>query len=145
MYGNPDSLVKIFGLVKIEENGKEEEVLGGIYFKFTNVRKSELDFVKHTADIKFKFIIAEKFKNKEENFICSVNRGDIINIRSEYEESEADYGAKKHFSYLLPNYYDTKGEPPEPYFAEGEIHSLHTATLTFLFKEMSLPNVLNDD
>ena len=145
MYGNPDSLVKIFSLVKIEENGKEEEVLGGIYFKFTNVRKSELDFVKHTADIKFKFIIAEKFKNKEENFICSVNRGDIINIRSEYEESEADYEANKHFSYLLPNYYDTKGEPPEPYFAEGEIHSLHTATLTFLFKEMSLPNVLNDD
>ena len=145
MYGNPDSLVKIFSLVKIEENGKEEEVLGGIYFKFTNVRKSELDFVKHTADIKFKFIIAEKFRNKEENFICSVNRGDIINIRSEYEESEADYEANKHFSYLLPNYYDTKGEPPEPYFAEGEIHSLHTATLTFLFKEMSLPNVLNDD
>ena len=145
MYGNPDSLVKIFSLVKIEENGKEEEVLGGIYFKFTNVRKSELDFVKHTADIKFKFIIAEKFRNKEENFICSVNRGDIINIRSEYEESKADYEANKHFSYLLPNYYDTKGEPPEPYFAEGEIHSLHTATLTFLFKEMSLPNVLNDD
>ena len=145
MYGNPYSLVKIFSLVKIEENGKEEEVLGGIYFKFTNVRKSELDFVKHTADIKFKFIIAEKFRNKEENFICSVNRGDIINIRSEYEESEADYEANKHFSYLLPNYYDTKGEPPEPYFAEGEIHSLHTATLTFLFKEMSLPNVLNDD
>ena len=145
MYGNPDSLVKIFSLVKIEEKGKEEEVLGGIYFRFTNVRKSELEFVKHTADIKFKFIIAEKFKNKEENFICSVNRGDIINIRSEYEEGEADYSAKKHFSYLLPNYYDTKGEPPEPYVAEGEIHSLHTATLTFLFKEMSLPNVLNDD
>ena len=145
MYGNPDSLVKIFDLVKIEENGKEEEVLGGIYFKFTNVRKSELDFVKHTADIKFKFIIAEKFRNKEENFICSVNRGDIINIRSEYEESEADYSANNHFSYLLPNYYDTKGEPPEPYFAEGEIYSLHTATLTFLFKEMSLPNVLGND
>ena len=145
MYGNPDSLTKIFDLVKIEENGKEEEVLGGIYFKFINIRKSELEFVKHTADIKFKFIIAEKFRNKEENFICSVNRGDIINIRSEYEESEADYEANKHFSYLLPNYYDTKGEPPEPYFAKGEIHSLHTATLTFLFKEMSLPNVLNDD
>ena len=145
MYGNPDSLTKIFDLVKIEENGKEEEVLGGIYFKFINIRKSELEFVKHTADIKFKFIIAEKFRNKEENFICSVNRGDIINIRSEYEESEVDYEAKKHFSYLLPNYYDTKGEPPEPYVAKGEIHSLHTATLTFLFKEMSLPNVLNDD
>ena len=33
-----DSLVKIFNLVKIEENGKEEEVVGGIYFRLTNIR-----------------------------------------------------------------------------------------------------------
>ena len=74
LYGNPDSLVKIFSLVKIEEKGVEEEELGGIYFKFSNI--SELEGVKHRADIKFNFIIADKFRNKEENFICSVNRGD---------------------------------------------------------------------
>ena len=144
LYGNPDSLVKIFNLVKIEEKGREEEILGGIFFKFTNIRMSDTDIVKHRADIKFNFIIAEKFRNKEENFICSVNRGDIINIRSEYEESEADHFSDTHFSFLFANYYNAKGDIPGG-FEEEESYSLHTATLTFLFKEMSFPNVLNDD
>ena len=144
LYGNPDSLVKIFSLVKIEEKGTEEEVLGGIYFKFSNIRMSESEIVKHRADIKFKFIIAEKFRNKEENFICSVNRGDIINIRSEYEESKIDLISDTHFSFLFANYY-VKGELPDVNFLEEEIYSLHTATLTFLFKEISFPNVLDDD
>ena len=144
LYGNPDSLVKIFSLVKIEEKGREEEVLGGIYFKFSNIRMSESEIVKHRADIKFKFIIAEKFRNKEENFICSVNRGDIINIRSEYEESKIDLASDTHFSFLFANYY-VKGEIPEVNLLAEEIYSLHTATLTFLFKEMSFPNVLDDD
>ena len=146
LYGNPDSLVKIFNLVKIEEKGREEEVLGGIFFKFTNIRMDESDKVKHRADIKFNFIIAEKFRNKEENFICSVNRGDIINIRSEYEESKVDQFSDTHYSFMIANYYNEKGDLPVPRFAAGvEIYSLHTATLTFLFKEMSFPNVLNDD
>ena len=145
LYGNPDSLVKIFDLVKIEEKGREEEILGGIFFKFSNIRMNESEIVKHRADIKFKFIIAEKFRNKEENFICSVNRGDIINIRSEYEESKVDHFSDTHFSFLFANYYNAKGKLPEVDFAGEEIYSLHTAMLTFLFKEMSFPNVLDDD
>ena len=81
LYGNSDSLVKIFNLVKIEEKGREEEELGGIYFRLANITKYEEGY---RGEMKFKFIIAEKFKNKEENFICSVNQGDIINIKSEY-------------------------------------------------------------
>ena len=145
LYGNPDSLVKIFDFVNIVEKGREEEVLGGIFFKFTNIRMNESEIVKHRADIKFKFIIAEKFRNKEENFICSVNRGDIINIRSEYEESKVDHFSDTHFSFLFANYYNAKGKLPEPDYVGEEIYSLHTATLTFLFKEMSFPNVLNND
>ena len=142
LYGNPDSLVKIFSLVKIEEKGIEEEVLGGIFFKFTNIIMSQSKDIKHNADIKFKFIIAEKFRNKEENFICSVNRGDIINIRSEYMESKVDYSSDTHTSFPLFNYDNLKGRPLN--FNLND-YSLHTATLTFLFKEMSFPNVLNDD
>ena len=142
LYGNPDSLVKIFNLVKIEENGREEEVLGGIFFKFTNIRMRQSKDVKHSADIEFKFIIAEKFRNKEENFICSVNRGDIINIRSEYEESKIDYFSDTHTSFLLSKYYNLKGRPLN---LNLDDYSLHTATLTFLFKEMSFSNVLNND
>ena len=142
LYGNPDSLVKIFSLVKIEEKGREEEVLGGIFFKFTNIRMSQSKDVKHNADMEFKFIIAEKFRNKEENFICSVNRGDIINIRSEYMESKVDYSSDTHTSFPLFNYDNLKGRPLN---FNLNNYSLHTATLTFLFKEMSFPNVLNDD
>ena len=142
LYGNKDSLVKIFNLVKIEENGKEEEVLGGIYFRLTNIRLYEGELKKYSAISKFKFIIAEKFKNKEENFICSVNRGDIINIRSEYEESEVDFLSDTHASLLFSNYHKPEGEEKNP---NEENYSLHTATLTFLFKEMSFPNVLDLD
>ena len=137
MYGNPDSLVKIFSLVKIEEKGVEEEELGGIYFKFSNI--SELEGVKHRADIKFNFIIADKFRNKEENFICSVNRGDIINIRSEYTEDKVDKLSDTHASFLI---YNTRGKTLN---LDLNNYSLHIATLTFLFKEMSFPNVLDDD
>ena len=145
LHGNPDSLTKIFSIVKIEEKGREEEELGGIYFRLTNIRMSQLDILKHdanilkhNADIEFKFIITEKFRNKEENFICSVNRGDIINIKSEYEESNIDYFSDTHTSFPLFNYYNLKGIP---YLFNN--YFLHTATLTFLFKEMSFPNVLN--
>ena len=148
LYGNPDSLTKIFSIVKIEEKGREEEELGGIYFRLTNIRMSQLDIekhdaniLKHNADIEFKFIITEKFRNKEENFICSVNRGDIINIKSEYEESDIDYFSDTHTSFPLFNYYNLKDIP---YFFNVN-YFLHTATLTFLFKEISFPNVLNDD
>ena len=137
LYGNPDSLVKIFSLVKIEEKGREEEVLGGIYFKFSNI--SELEGVKHRADIKFNFIIADKFRNKEENFICSVNRGDIINIRSEYTEDKVDKLSDTYASFLI---YNTRGKTLN---LDLNDYSLHIATLTFLFKEMSFPNVLDDD
>ena len=139
LYGNKDSLVKIFNLVKIEENGREEEVIGGIYFRLSNIRVYGGELRAYSATTEFKFIIAEKFRNKEENFICSVNRGDIINIRSEYEESEVDHLSDTHVSFLIKVYQKPEGEVKKP---NKENYSLHTATLTFLFKEMSFPNVL---
>ena len=139
-YGKPDSLVKIFSLVKIEEKGIEEEEVGAIYFKFSNIRKN-LENDSLDADIKFKFIIAEKFRNKEENFICSVNRGDIINIRSEFTEDKIVLASSETYTSLLVNNYDERRKFKFSLFP----YSLHTATLTFLFKEMSFPNVLNDD
>ena len=139
LYGNSDSLVKIFSLVKIEEKGKEEEVLGGIYFRLINISLYGEDY-KATTD--FKFIIAEKFRNKEENFICSVNQGDIINIKSEYEEGDIDVFSGAYASFPFGNY-SKPGEEEKK--LNKKFYFLHTTTLTFLFKEMSFPNVLNDD
>ena len=139
LYGNSDSLVKIFNLVKIEEKGREEEELGGIYFRLTNITKHEEGY---RGEMEFKFIMAEKFRNKEENFICSVNRGDIINIKSEYEEGELDVISDTHVTLHFSNYSKLK-EKVASFFKNK--NSLHTATLTFLFKEMSFPNVLGND
>ena len=142
-YGNKDSSVKIFNLVKIEEKGREEEVVGGIYFRLSNIRMYGVDEGRaYSSTIEFKFIIAEKFRNKEENFICSVNRGDIINIRSEYEESDVDVLSDTHSSFPIFNYRKPRGEALD---FNVKNYSLHTATLTFLFKEMSFPNVLDLD
>ena len=142
LYGNSDSLVKIFSLVKIEEKGEEEEELGGIYFRLINIIESE-KLNRRSGEMEFKFIIAEKFRNKEENFICSVNRGDIINIRSEYGESVVTVFSDNSFSLMISNHFDPTSDPRSN--KEEDYYSLHTATLTFLFKEMSFPNVLNDD
>ena len=142
LYGNSDSLVKIFTLVKIEEKGEEEEELGGIYFRLINIIESE-KLNRRSGEMEFKFIIAEKFRNKEENFICSVNRGDIINIRSDYEESVVTVFSDISFSLKINNHIDPTSDPRSN--KEEDYYSLHTATLTFLFKEMSFPNVLGDD
>ena len=144
LYGNKDSSVKIFSLVKIEEKGKEEEVVGEIYFRLSNIRDygtPRSSYISSTME--FKFIIVEKFRNKEENFICSVNQGDIINIRSEYDEGKVDINSDTHASFPIFNYRKLRRE--EKLIIERYKRSLHTATLTFLFKEMSFPNVLNDD
>ena len=142
LYGNSDSLVKIFTLVKIEEKGEEEEELGGIYFRLINIIESE-KLNRRSGEMEFKFIIAEKFRNKEENFICSVNRGDIINIRSDYGESVVTVFSDNSFSLMISNHFDPTSDPRSN--KEEDYYSLHTATLTFLFKEMSFPNVLNND
>ena len=136
LYGSKDSLLKLFTLMKIEENGDEEE-LGGIYFKVSNVRVyGDKDY---RATNTFKFLINEKFKNKEENFICSVNRGDIINIRSEFGESKLDDETRPHTAVLMRS-----NNNPIKKINIKEGFSLHLATLTFLFKEMSFPNVLDE-
>ena len=135
LYGNSDSLVKLFSLMRIGEKGYNEEVVGSVYFKLINIRKYEESY---HAEMDFKFIISEKFKNKEENFICSVNRGDIINIRSEYDER--GFSGNGYTSFVLLNGIN------EDLGGIGFLEkTLHTATLTFLFKEMSFPNVLEDD
>ena len=139
-YGNKDSLVKIFSLVKIEEKGSEEEILGEIYFRLTDIKKYGEKFQYYSLSSEFKFIIAEKFRNKKENFICSVNRGDIINIKSEYEESDVDLHSDTHASIPFFNYEKPRSNKPN---FNVEDNSLHTATLTFLFKEISFPNVLD--
>ena len=141
LYGKPDTLVKLFSLVKIEEKGKEEEVVGEMYFKLTDLKHYGENYF--TSIMEFKFKIAEKFKNKEENFICSVNRGDIINIRSEYKEEKIEIHDKPNYVTIPIYNYNRPGK--KKVLFDVFTNSLHTTTLTFLFKEISFPNVLEDN
>ena len=77
----------------------------------------------------FEFRPKEKYLNKEENFICSVNQGEIINIRTEY-------GKVQGLQDINIALFGTEKAP-------AGLTYLHTTTLTFLFKEMSFPNILN--
>ena len=79
-----------------------------------------------------------KYLNKDKNFIYPVKRGDIINIKSEYTETNIpgdesfinEKGYYKAFPYMFVDLENNNNK----FF-------LHLATLTFLFKEMSFPNI----
>ena len=143
LYGKRDNPSIIFNLVKIENYNAEEEIIGSIVYYTTNIVNLEGSIRKnpyYTGIPVFEFRPKQKYLNKEENFICSVNQGDIINIKTEYTEN------------IKPkdeNLVDDRGmidTLPMHFFREsGLLHKrffLHLATLTFLFKEMSFPNIL---
>ena len=147
LYGKKDNPTKIFSLVKIENNGREEEVIGSIVYYLTNIKNVEgiRDREKpfYLATPVFEFRPDPKYLDKEENFICSVNQGDIINIRSEYTENIIPENPRfidnKEVIETIPIYVFRN-----PTGSKRGKHDffLHTATLTFLFKEMSFPNIL---
>ena len=90
LYGREDNPTKIFSLVKISNNNIEENI-GSIVFYSTDIKNVEgiYNIEKRflLSETVFEFRPLQKYLNKEENFICSVNRGDIINIKSEYSEN----------------------------------------------------------
>ena len=75
--------------MKVNIEGKRE-IIGSVVYYITNVINvegivnREKPFFRGTPV--FEFRPREKYLNKEENFICSVNQGEIINIRSDYTE-----------------------------------------------------------
>ena len=132
VYGDKDKPTPIFSLMRISEG--RDELIGSVVYYLTDVRNFEdvLDKEKpfYMATPVFEFRPKQKFLNKEENFICSVNQGDIINIRSEHNDKLKPTVENK-ITFLKE-------------YPKGSVF-LHLATLTFLFKEMSFPNILDLD
>ena len=126
LYGNKDKPNLIFTLVKIENDKQGIEVIGGIVYYLSNISRIKDKY--YSGYSTYEFRPKQNFLNKDENFICSVNQGDIINIRSEYGEQQ---GYKDHNIVL----FGSEKAPAGNTF-------LHLATLTFMFKEMSFPNIL---
>ena len=141
-YGLENNPTPLYTLVLIKsENGDVEDV-GTMFFyftNFTNIRLTDSGRIYGKVDIKFKFKPQPEYLQKDENFLCSVNEGDIINIRSEFTEEKGEFD-----KWALPiplkdvykRYLDIK---------IGNESFTHLATLTFLFKEISFPNVLDLD
>ena len=143
--------IQLFSLMKINIEG-EKEIIGSMVYYLTNViniegiENRERPILKGTPVFEFRPV--EKHLNKEENFICSVNQGDIINIRSDYTENltgkNEPFGSYRDDDIINHDILFTT--PSKGYGIVG-FHGpyLHTTTLTFLFKEMGFPNILDLD
>ena len=144
-YGLEDNPTPLYTLVLIKSENDDVEDIGTMFFYFTNVKNftninlNESETLYEKVDIKFKFKPKLKFLRKDKNFLCSVNEGDIINIRSEFTEEKGEFDKWNLPIYLKDVY---------KYYLDIKVGSesfTHLATLTFLFKEMSFPNVLELD
>ena len=138
LYGKKDNPIKVFSLVKIGNIGtqEEKEIIGSVFITLTT-KLIDDDKYKYIGAPYIEFRPNPKYLNKEKNFICSVKQGDIINIMCEYTET------------IIPgdeSYINEKGEliafPFSFHFGKSDNkYYLHLATLTFLFKEMSFPDI----
>ena len=138
LYGKKDNPTKVFSLEKIGNIGikEEKEIIGSVFITI-NTKLIDDDKIKYIGSPFIEFRPNPKYLNKEENFICSVKQGDIINIMCEYTET------------IIPeneSYINEKGEliafPYDFHFGQSDNkYYLHLATLTFLFKEMSFPDI----
>ena len=150
LYDNEQT--KLFNLIKIGIR-EREEIIGSVII----VMKDSLyapgfalyglynDKNRYMSNTLFEFRPNPKYLNVDKNFICPVKRGDIINIRSEYTEtiipdgesfiSEGEY-IRAIYSELIQR---------DKFLIRKTNKSLHLATLTFSFKEMSFPDISNLD
>ena len=141
-YGLENNPTPLYTLVLIKSENDDVEDIGTMFFyltNFTNIRLTDNGRIQGKVEIKFQFKPKPGYLQKDENFLCSVNEGDIINIRSEFTEEKGKFD-----KWALPiplkdiykHYLDIR---------IGNESFTHLATLTFLFKEMSFPNVLDLD
>ena len=138
-YGLKNNPTPLYTLVLIKTDNDDEEDIGTMFFYFTNfvnIRITDNGLIQGKADIKFQFKPQPKYLQKDENFLCSVNEGDIINIRSEFTEEKGELDKWALPITLKDNYKHYLG------IRAGSESFTHLATLTFMFKEISFPNVL---
>ena len=141
LYGK-NNPTKLFTLEKMKIlSGNKTEIIGSVFFIIEDDSK-EIKGEKYSymGFPFFEFRPNIKDLNYDKNFICTVKKGDIINIKSEYTETvitdntifDANVNIKA-YPYHFFNY-PTLNDELNTYF-------LHLATLTFMFKETSFPDI----
>ena len=148
LYADTTKPTKLFSLIKIPASG-EEEIIGSVFIVIPKsigglflTPHGILNKYRYMSNSFFEFRPESKYLN-EKNFICPVERGDIINIKSEYTETiiSNDNSFVNDEGYLIAFPYPfVKSERSNlnKYF-------LHLSTLTFSFKEMSFPDISDLD
>ena len=150
LYNNEQT--KLFNLIKIGIR-EREEIIGSVIIVMTDSLYAPgfalyglyNDKNRYMSNTLFEFRPNPKYLNVDKNFICPVKRGDIINIRSEYTESIIPDGESfiSEGEYIRAIYSELIQR--DKFLIRKTNKSLHLATLTFSFKEMSFPDISNLD
>ena len=140
LYGK-NNPTKLFTLEKMKILTKETDIIGSVFFIIeedpTEIKGEKYSYMGFPF---FEFRPNIKDLNYDKNFICPVKKGDIINIKSEYTETvitdntifDANVNIKAYPYVFRKDFF--KNDEFASYF-------LHLATLTFMFKETSFPDI----
>ena len=150
LYGDLKNPTKIFSLIRIKKSDIEE-IIGSVFIVIpTHTFIEDISVSLHDILNKYKYMgypyiefrPNPNYLNKDKNFICSVKQGEIINIKSEYTETiipgDESYIDDKGYLIAFPYEFVNFENSNNKFF-------LHLATLTFLFKEMSFPDISDLD
>ena len=141
LYSDIDKPLKLFTLINTTAPNIEQ-IIGSVFFTFNDKYKFDGKHFYMNA-LYYEFRPNPKYLNKEENFICEVRQGDIINIKSEYTETiipnDESFINDKGYITAYPYYFVSQAK------YTNKNYFLHLATLTFLFKERSFPNISDLD
>ena len=140
LYGK-NNPTKLFTLEKMKILTKETDIIGSVFFIIeedpTEIKGEKYSYMGFPF---FEFRPNIKDLNYDENVICPVKKGDIINIKSEYTETvitdntifDANANIKAYPYAFRKDVFEN--DQFSSYF-------LHLATLTFMFKETSFPDI----
>ena len=145
IYAYDAKRIKLFSLIRIS-NFFIDEIIGSVFVIIpTHINGGRA--YPYTADDRYHYMSSHSFEfrpspdylNVDKNFIFPVRRGDIINIKSEYTETVISSGEtfineKGYYKAFPYNFMELGKDTVNKYY-------LHLATLTFLFKEMSFPDI----
>ena len=149
IYAYDAKRIKLFSLVRISKLFVDEII--GSAFVIIPTQKYGGRFTPYAADNKHQYMGSPNFEfrpnpnylNVDKNFIYPVEQGNIINIKSEYTETiissgETFINEKGYYKAFPYNFNELEEDTVNKYY-------LHLATLTFLFKEMSFPDIAELD
>ena len=150
IYAHDAKRIKLFSLIRTRSIFFSGEILGSVFVIIpTHINGGRAypynvgDRYNYMGSASFEFRPNPDYLNADKNFIFPVERGDIINIKSEYTETVISSGEtftneKGYYKAFPYNFMEFEKDTVNKYY-------LHLATLTFLFKEMSFPYISNLD